>query len=130
MRAQPIRRRRNSHQSVMSTLISVCGISGPGRNHWRSAPSPRARALPASGNHLRRMLTRLTHTLALAFGIAAVLTLTALTRADVDLWGHLRFGLDILETRSLHSVDPYSFTSDRPWLNHEWLAEVVIALAW
>src|SRR4029079_2623624 len=26
-------------------------------------------------------------------------------------------------------VDPYSFTSDRPWVNHEWLSEVVMALA-
>jgi hypothetical protein len=76
------------------------------------------------------MLPRLLRALGLAVAVAAVLTVVALTRADVDLWGHLRFGLDILEARSLESVDPYSFTSDRPWINHEWLSEVLIALAW
>ncbi len=29
----------------------------------------------------------------------------------------------------LHTADPYSFTSDRPWINHEWLAEVLLYLA-
>src|SRR4029453_9195599 len=54
----------------------------------------------------------------------------ARTRADVDLWGHLRFGLDIVQERSLEIADHYSFTSDRPWINHEWLSEIAIALAW
>jgi hypothetical protein len=59
-----------------------------------------------------------------------VFSVTALTRADVDLWGHLRFGLDIVESGTLESTDPYSFTSDRPWINHEWLSEIAIAGAW
>ena len=67
---------------------------------------------------------------ALAVAIAAVLSVTALTRADVDLWGHLRFGLDILDSGTLESTDTYSFTSDRSWINHEWLSEVAIAGAW
>jgi hypothetical protein len=54
----------------------------------------------------------------------------AMTRADVDLWGHVRFGLDILDQGRIASADPYSFTSDRAWINHEWLAEVVFAAAW
>ena len=56
--------------------------------------------------------------------------MTALTRADVDLWGHLRFGLDILDSGTLESTDTYSFTSDRSWINHEWLSEIAIAGAW
>ena len=52
------------------------------------------------------------------------------TIADPDLWGHVRFGLDILSARALSSSDPYSFTSDVPWVNHEWLAEVLFALAY
>lgn len=53
------------------------------------------------------------------------------TIADNDLWGHVRFGLDMLEARSLHPVDLYSFTAHgAPWINHEWLAEVVMALTW
>ena len=55
---------------------------------------------------------------------------TATTRADVDLWGHVRFGLDLLMSGRLDRVDPYSFTSDRSWINHEWLAELVFAGAW
>lgn len=48
------------------------------------------------------------------------------TSADPDLWGHLRFGRDIVAAHHLTRVDPYSFTSDRPWINHEWLAEVLM----
>ena len=76
------------------------------------------------------MLSRLVRVVALAIAAAVVLTVTARTSADVDLWGHLRFGLDILQTRGLEAADPYSFTSDRPWINHEWLSEVAIAVAW
>lgn len=50
--------------------------------------------------------------------------------ADPDLWGHLRFGLDMLEQHSLPSVDPYSFTQDIPWINHEWLSELTMAIAY
>jgi hypothetical protein len=51
------------------------------------------------------------------------------TWADPDLWGHVRFGGDIL-AGGIPRADPYSFTSDVPWLNHEWLAEVTMHLAW
>jgi hypothetical protein len=57
--------------------------------------------------------------------------LAAVTRTttDPDLWGNVRFGLDILRDGSVPHVDPYSFTADRTWVNHEWLAEVVIGNA-
>lgn len=64
-----------------------------------------------------------------ALGVAAFFMI-ATTHADPDLWGHVRFGLDILEHGRLHTADPYSFTSDRSWVNHEWLSEVAFALAW
>lgn len=51
------------------------------------------------------------------------------TWVDPDLWGHLRFGRDILNG-GLPRVDTYSFTSDIPWINHEWLAEVMMYRAW
>ena len=60
---------------------------------------------------------------------AIVLALASMTTADPDLWGHVRFGLDIIRDRHVHTSDPYSFTSDRRWINHEWLAEVVFAAA-
>ena len=52
------------------------------------------------------------------------------TTTDPDLWGHVRFGLDILRDWTISRVDPYSFTSDQPWVNHEWLAEVIMAAAY
>src|SRR5262245_51655817 len=52
------------------------------------------------------------------------------TEADPDLWGHVRFGLDTLSTGRLTAIDPYSYTSDIPWLNHEWLSEVIMGAAY
>lgn len=52
------------------------------------------------------------------------------TVADADLWGHLRFGLDLLHTHHLPQWDTYSFTADRPWVNHEWLAELMMGIAY
>ena len=52
------------------------------------------------------------------------------TSTDPDLWGNVRFGLDILRHGSIPHMDPYSFTSDRTWVNHEWLSEVFIGYAY
>jgi hypothetical protein len=52
------------------------------------------------------------------------------TVADPDLWGNVRFGLDMLTTHTLPGVDPYSFTQDVPWINHEWLSELIMAAAY
>jgi len=51
------------------------------------------------------------------------------TSADPDLWGNVRFGLDILRDGSIPHTDSYSFTTDRAWVNHEWLSEVLIGHA-
>ena len=51
------------------------------------------------------------------------------TEADPDVWGHVQFGVDIVSSRAIPAADPYSFTSDVPWINHEWLAEVAMGLA-
>jgi len=58
--------------------------------------------------------------LTLAIGLARV-------GADADLWGHVRFGQDLLASHRLVIPDTHSFTSDKPWINHEWLAEVAMA---
>ena len=47
--------------------------------------------------------------------------------SDPDLWGHLRSGQDFLSTLTIPSSDVYSFTSDRVWINHEWLTDVLLA---
>jgi hypothetical protein len=58
--------------------------------------------------------------LALAIGLARA-------GADADLWGHVRFGQDLLASHRLVIPDTHSFTSDKPWINHEWMAEVAMA---
>src|SRR6188508_1484226 len=64
--------------------------------------------------------------IAIRLALAAVLFAGVTTTiADADLWGHLLFGRDILQLQGLPSRDAYSFTSDIPWTNHEWLAEVL-----
>ena len=65
---------------------------------------------------------------ATVWGFLAIVVTT--TIADADLWGHLRFGLDVVAAKSLHTTDPYSFTADRTWINHEWLSEVLMAVSY
>lgn len=61
--------------------------------------------------------------------VIAVIYAAAGTTGDPDLWGHVRFGQDMLAHRAIQLPDIYSFTADRFWINHEWLAEVLIATA-
>jgi hypothetical protein len=50
------------------------------------------------------------------------------TVADPDLWGHLRFGQDMVRAGSVIRRDDYSYRSaGRLWINHEWLSEVLFA---
>lgn len=74
-------------------------------------------------------------------GPAAVALLSALVAVwlafapelfnDGDTYWHLAAGRLIVEMRSIPSTDPFSFTMrGQPWTAHEWLAEVVTALAY
>jgi hypothetical protein len=64
--------------------------------------------------------------IALAFVLLAAISHT---RADPDLWGHVSFGSDTLSAWAIPRTDSYSFTSDREWINHGWLGDSVIYLA-
>jgi len=47
--------------------------------------------------------------------------------ADPDLWGHVKFGEAIWQTKALSPHNLYSFTApDHPWINHEWLSELIL----
>jgi hypothetical protein len=64
----------------------------------------------------------------LALSIAAFRL--AHTEADPDLWGHVRFGLDLLDTGRVARPDIYSYLTDGVrWINHEWLSELMMGLA-
>ncbi len=46
---------------------------------------------------------------------------------DPDVWWHLRTGQLILQNHAVFHADPYSFTKfGQPWVNHEWLSDVLI----
>jgi hypothetical protein len=62
--------------------------------------------------------------------IQIILCFLAVTGADADLWGHLLFGRDIVSSGTIRLTEMYSFTSDLPWVNHEWLAEVIMWLTY
>lgn len=66
-----------------------------------------------------------------AVAIGATLIRNAATVVDVDLWGHVRFGLDKIAAGGYIATDTYSYlTLGRTWFNHEWLAEVAMAAAY
>lgn len=49
---------------------------------------------------------------------------------DGDTFMHVAAGLRMLDARAVLHADPFSYTfGGRPWQTHEWLSEVVMALA-
>lgn len=70
------------------------------------------------------------------WSIFVVLILTSLfclanNIADPDLWGHVQFGRDVIETGTIQPTTTYSFTANGyRWINHENLSELVLALTY
>lgn len=58
--------------------------------------------------------------------LSSVIYFFSYPEVDPDLWGHLFFGKEILQRVRVPAVNLYSYTApDYPWINHEWLAEVI-----
>jgi hypothetical protein len=57
----------------------------------------------------------------------ALLGLATTGMTETDIWGHFAIGLDMLREHRFFWVDPYSFTHDQPWINHEWLWDLSLA---
>src|SRR5688572_20089508 len=55
-------------------------------------------------------------------------SLTTQALVDQDLWGHLAFGRATWENGDVLRADPYAYVTTRPWINHEWLSEVIYFL--
>jgi len=75
----------------------------------------------------------------LDFAVAAVAAVTLMAVAafsahvfiDGDTNWHVAAGRWILAHRLVPHTDPFSYTfAGKPWLAHEWLSEVLMALAW
>lgn len=59
---------------------------------------------------------------------SSVLYFFSINTADNDLWGHLLFGRTILARGAIPRVDTFSYTAAGfPWMNHEWLSQVLLA---
>src|SRR5215475_1111239 len=68
--------------------------------------------------------TRRAFVLIFALGLFA---LAARPMRDPDLWWHLRTGELIVQSHDVPHTDPFSFTRQvQPWINHEWLSDVLI----
>jgi len=68
---------------------------------------------------------RLGFLLAAAMGCAVALSPNP---ADPDLWGHVRYGRDVLQTGELATTTTYSYTAEGfRWINHENLMELGLA---
>lgn len=61
--------------------------------------------------------------------LAVVFLLNFFPDTDPDLWWHMATGRYIVETGSVPTSDPFSYTATgKPWVAHEWLAEAIIYL--
>ena len=64
--------------------------------------------------------------LAFAVGLFAPVILS-----DGDIYWHIAAGRWMLDNQAVLRIDPFSYTfAGHPWQTHEWLAEVVMALAY
>ncbi len=63
--------------------------------------------------------------------VALILVANVWQSTDPDLWGHIRFGQEMIASRHAVSRDPYSYTAaGRPWHDHEYLSEVSLAFVY
>jgi hypothetical protein len=61
--------------------------------------------------------------------VLSIALATADNFADPDLWMHILTGRTILHTGHIPRFDTYSYSADGlPWRNHEWLAQVMLAV--
>lgn len=67
----------------------------------------------------------------LLFFITLVFPALLFVEADPDLWWHLRLGLDMIAAQAIPRIDTYSYGDTvKSWIDHEWLAEALFALAY
>jgi hypothetical protein len=47
--------------------------------------------------------------------------------ADPDLWGHVQYGREVLSAGEIPAQATWTYTSSGPWVNHENIAELILA---
>ncbi|MDE2182528.1 MAG: hypothetical protein KGJ78_05850 [Alphaproteobacteria bacterium] len=69
--------------------------------------------------------------LSAALAVFAVLLFAPAVLHDGDTYTHIAAGRWMLDNRAVLRIDPFSYTfAGHPWLTHEWLAEVAMALTY
>lgn len=67
----------------------------------------------------------------LLVALLLIFIIAARTPADSDMWWHLRAGEETLRQGKPLLEDVFSYTRfGQPWINHSWLAEVIMFLAY
>ncbi len=89
-----------------------------------------ARIAPASDRHAAPPVSPAAARVGLAALVAALLGAGLLAvfphPPDCDIWWHLAAGEVIVGQKRIPTTDPFTFTAaGRPWVTHEWLAEVI-----
>lgn len=113
----------------MEPSVSLCAVMGhvrtvgttqTGKTHYHPVRMDSSQSVTAGDRAIVDTIVR---------SALAVLLIGQATigYTDSDIWGHMSIGLDMLRDRRFLWVDPYSFTHDQPWVNHEWLWDLVTA---
>jgi hypothetical protein len=69
--------------------------------------------------------------LLIAFAVLALATFSPAALNDGDTWTHVATGQWILAHGAVPRADPFSYSfAGQPWVAHEWLSEVLMALAY
>ncbi|MEE9295745.1 MAG: hypothetical protein V3W34_12385 [Phycisphaerae bacterium] len=67
----------------------------------------------------------------LAFWLMLVAGTCSRMDSDPDIWGHTLYGIRHLSLGESTPNDPFSYTAaNAPWVNHEWLCELIFGLLW
>ncbi len=88
---------------------------------------PRTPCSALGARHSRWALS--TSTLLEMVLFAGIFLLNFFQGTDVDMWWHLATGRYIVESGTIPTTDPFSYTAiGQPWVAHEWLAELLMYL--
>jgi len=79
-----------------------------------------------SQNNLE-LFKKILHVLLAVMVYSSAIYFFSFITADTDLWGHIKFGEEIWESKTLLRSDIYSYTAQgHEWINHEWLSELLM----
>ncbi len=93
-------------------------------------PKIESKVEPKPDSRFPNLTNAITLRTAIAIALFAMIFMLAVHQCaglDPDLWWHLQTAKDIVASRSIPHVDPYSFTrAGTAWITHEWLSELLM----